>query len=115
MKIILKILLFIMFCCSGASAVANNIQCVGMDPKGTTINVILDWDTYSLNVNGDVLNLANVTKGINGFATQGFISTEGVLVYDSIVRETDSDNIVLYQFNAVTNGLISKVNLACHK
>ncbi len=95
-----------------STARANTEECIGMDPLGKTVHVIIDWSTYTLNVNGDVLKLVALTNDTHGFSSNSFVTTEGVLVYDSI--GVVSNGVVLTQFNAATQELLSYAYLACH-
>jgi hypothetical protein len=64
---------FVLIFCS-ATALAKSLKCIGMTPYGLTINVLLDLDTFTLNVNNNVLKIISVTNGKNGFSTESFIT-----------------------------------------
>lgn len=92
---------------------AKGVDCIGMDMTGKSIHAIVDIDTHTININGDILNIIAPTKGGNGYATQNFLNTDGVYVYDSFVINQDL-TISIYQLNAVNDITLSKANLVCH-
>lgn len=98
---------------SAITAHAEISQCVGQDGAGNAIHALLDSDTETLNVNGVVLQINDITAGHNGVATEMYTADNGQAVYDSIVIE--QHRIVLYQFDAATNEVMSVVYLACQR
>jgi hypothetical protein len=93
---------------------AKNLQCIGMTPSGLTINVLLDFDTRTLNVNNNVLKIIGETNGKNGLSTESFITGAGNTAYYSITIN-ESSNVAIYEFNSVTQELLNQADVACHE
>ena len=94
-------------------AAAGALQCIGMDLKGNTIHLILDTESSTLNINGNILKVTGVIMGNKGVATQNFISNSGVVVYDAMVF-LDPPDALFYQYNASTSDVLGQASLACH-
>ncbi|WP_133139675.1 hypothetical protein [Legionella genomosp. 1] len=108
----MKNLIFAFTLAYSTSSHALIIQCVGMDKSGQTIHVLYDGATYTININGHIFKLINKTQSGTGFATENFISDSGEVLYFSF--GLIDNTFFLTQFNAVTNKLISHVELTCH-
>jgi hypothetical protein len=87
---------------------ANVLDCIG-DSKGTTIHMISDTASLTMNVNGRIHRIVSAKPTID---TENFVTEQGNLVYDSLGMS--GDKIILYQHDAKTNNLIAVVPLACH-
>lgn len=94
------------------SAQAESLKCIGQDAAGNTINVILDKESGTVNVNGNILKIVSETEDKKGISSEDF-KTDTKTVYVSLVP--DGDNLILHEFDAKTNNLDQTVNLACHE
>lgn len=86
--------------------------CVGMDAQGNTIHAIIDPETNTLNVNGDIFKIIAGTVGKNGVSTGDYTTDENNLVYDSVTKNSEG-KITLYQFDAKTDKVKATVPMAC--
>lgn len=111
-KSILVILLLLISAPALALNKWNYMVCTGADNAGFPVTLTAYSDSDTVTINGDNLRIVGKTLNGQGVVTENFITTTGVLVYDSLVPFSNTA-LNAYQFNAVTQNLLAKATLYC--
>jgi hypothetical protein len=111
MKFVSRLILTTAIATGTTIASAESMKCTGMNDSGKTVHVLVDWDTETLNVDGDIMKIVAGTQGENGVATENFKTEDGTLVYNSIT--VNGKQITINQYDAKTDEFIASVKLAC--
>jgi len=97
---------------SGSGFAFNCMSCEGRNIAGRYVYLTSCAGESVVNINGDVLRIVGKTRDGQGVVTENFRTTNGYLVYDSLVP-TSNTTLNIYQFNAVTEALLDRAALYC--
>lgn len=116
MKILNMLLIGVLTSCLSTPGYSDGLSCIGMDGTGQTIHLLLDVDTATVNINGNILKINGGSKDGEDIWTRNYISDEGVLAKGVLThKKRGSDDLIFLQVNAVNNNLIAQVPLACKR
>lgn len=97
------------------SANAEITKCVGMESDGSTIHVMVDSESNTMNIEGEIYKIIAPTQDHKGISTENYLTVKGHTVYDSLVYDTNPSTAMFYQINDKTKGVIAQIPVACHK
>lgn len=98
------------------NANADITKCVGMESDGSSIHVMVDSSSNTMNIEGEIYKIIAPTQDHKGISTEDYQTVKGHTVYDSLVFDkTDQTTAVFYQINDKTKDVIAQIPVACHK
>jgi len=92
-------------------AMANSVNCVGMDNAGQKVTISANSDSADIKINGFKHTIVGKTKSQQGFVTETYLNGDGVLIYDSLLPLDTT--MMIFQFDAVSQELMATANLNC--
>lgn len=97
------------------SAHADITKCVGMESDGSTIHVMVDSNSNTMNIEGEIYKIIAPTQDHKGISTENYQTVKGHTVYDSLVYDSNQTTAMFYQINDKTKDVIAQIPVACHK